>query len=105
EAAASRERDAKGAARVAADGCRAFGELGVRTESVQALRDLDLPLVSLDLDTNDADDHESMSDWLPQHSARDADPVEATEHNEVLSAIVDAVDGLEEREKLVMRMR
>jgi RNA polymerase sigma factor (sigma-70 family) len=77
--------------------------LGCAPESVQALRDLDLPFVSLDLDANDGDDHESITDWLP--SASDADPVEATEHNEVLSAIVDAVDGLAEREKLVMRMR
>ncbi len=77
--------------------------LGCAPESVQALRDLDLPLVSLDLDAKDGDVHESMSDWLP--SVSDADPVEATEHNEVLAAIVDAVDGLEEREKLVMRMR
>jgi RNA polymerase sigma factor (sigma-70 family) len=77
--------------------------LGCSPESLQALRDLDLPFVSLDLDASDGDGDEFTSDCLP--STSDEDPMETTEHNEVLSAIVDAVDGLEDREKLVMRMR
>lgn len=76
--------------------------LGWTQESIQFLRDLDIPPLSLDRSAHD-DDRGSLGDRLASTTAKD--PEEVAEHREILDAIVEAIDGLKDREKEVIRMR
>lgn len=76
--------------------------LGWAPESVRFLRDLDLRPVSLDGGVH-SDDQGTLGDRIASTNAKN--PEKVAEYNEILDAVADAIQGLKDREKLVLRMR